>query len=256
MRGRGLRLRPGAKNRCGAFSALHIRVHARAGGSVIPFVTWASVSWLGVCACFAAGTVPAARAGADPAISPLLHAVEQHYNHVQTLKLDFSQTYTAPGHPVQKESGTLYLRKPGRMRWDYSSPAGKLFLSDGKDVYLYNPGSQRAEKSRLKQSEDMRAPLAFLLGKLDFEKEFRDFSTRPEGAGTWITAYPKSQNLVYTKVEFLASPDGRIEKVDVTGQDHSQLDYIFSNQQLNAPAPPSLFAFHAPPGVEVVETGQ
>jgi outer membrane lipoprotein carrier protein len=142
------------------------------------------------------------------------------------------------------------------MRWEYSSPAGKIYLSDGKDVYLYTPGDRRAEKSKLKESEDMRAPLAFLLGKLNFEKEFQSFETRPEGADTWIVALPKSQNLMYTRVEFLASPDGSIHKVNVTGQDHSKLDFTFSNEKLNAPAPPAMFAFHAPPGVEVVEMGQ
>jgi outer membrane lipoprotein carrier protein len=106
----------------------------------------------------------------------------------------------------------------------------------------------------------MRAPLAFLLGKLNFEKEFRSFETRPEGPpqdkATWIVALPKSKNLMYTRVEFLASPEGSIHRVNVTGQDHSKLDFTFSNEKLNAPAPPALFAFHAPPGVEVVETGQ
>jgi outer membrane lipoprotein carrier protein len=129
-------------------------------------------------------------------------------------------------------------------------------LSDGKDVYLYTPGDHRAEKSKLKESEDMRAPLAFLLGKLNFEKEFKQFATHPEGEDVWITAWPKSQNLMYTQVEFLASSDGSIHRVNVTGQDHSKLDFTFSNEKMNAPAPPTLFAFHPPPGVEVVETGQ
>lgn len=197
---------------------------------------------------------------ADQKTAQLLRAVEARYNRAQSLKLDFSESYAAPGHPVQTESGTLNLRKPGRMRWDYSSPAGKVFLSDGKDVYLYTPGDHRAEKSKLKDSEDMRAPLAFLLGKLNFEKEFKSFEARPEGPpedkNTWITAWPKSQNLMYTQVEFLASLDGEIHRVNVTGQDHSKLDFTFSNEKFNAPAPPELFAFHAPPGVEVVETGQ
>jgi outer membrane lipoprotein carrier protein len=202
----------------------------------------------------------AADSAAGPNVAPLLKKIEARYNRAQSLKLDFSETYTSPGHPVQSESGTLYLRKPGRMRWEYSSPAGKLFLSDGKDVWLYTPGDHRAEKSKLKESEDMRAPLAFLLGKLNFEKEFRSFETRPEGPpqdkATWIVALPKSRNLMYTRVEFLASPEGSIHRVNVTGQDHSKLDFTFSNEKLNAPAPPALFAFHAPPGVEVVETGQ
>ena len=79
------------------------------------------------------------------------------------------------GRPRKSESGELTLRKPGRMRWDYTAPAGKLFLSDGKQVYLYTPDSNRVERMPLKESDDMRAPLAFLLGKLDFAKEFRDF---------------------------------------------------------------------------------
>jgi outer membrane lipoprotein carrier protein len=75
------------------------------------------------------------------------------------------------------------LRKPGRMRWDYSQPKGKLFISDGKFMWLYTPAENRAEKMKLQESDDMRAPLAFLLGKLNFQKEFRNLQARPEGAG-------------------------------------------------------------------------
>jgi outer membrane lipoprotein carrier protein len=213
-----------------------------------------------VCCALAASCALWADSPTDPKLRQLLESVEARYNRAQSLKLDFSETYAAPGHPVQRESGTLLLRKPGRMRWDYSSPAGKLYVSDGKDVYLYTPGDRTAEKSKLKESEDMRAPLAFLLGKLNFAKEFKSFSTRPEGAAeggeTWITALPKSQNLMYTQVEFLAATDGSIRRVNVTGQDHSKLDFTFSNEKMNAPAPPGLFVFHPPPGVEVVDSGQ
>ena len=71
------------------------------------------------------------------------------------------------------------LRKPGRMRWEYSQPKGKLFVSDGKSLWLYTPADNRAEQMKLKESEDMHAPLAFLLGKLNFEKEFRNLRARP-----------------------------------------------------------------------------
>jgi outer membrane lipoprotein carrier protein len=147
----------------------------------------------------------------------------------------------------------LYLRKPGRMRWEYAAPSGKLFISDGKEVFLYTPQDQRAEKSKLKESEDMRAPLAFLLGKLDFAKEFRSFETRPEGGDTWVIALPKSENLAYTRVEFLAGANGEIHQVRVTGQDGSKLNFAFHNEELNAPVTQSMFTFKAPPGVTVVE---
>jgi outer membrane lipoprotein carrier protein len=186
----------------------------------------------------------------------LLKVIENRYNHAQSLKLDFSETYAGTKSSVQSESGVLWLRKPGRMRWDYTSPPGKLFISDGKDVFMYTPDDRRAEKSKLKVSEDMRAPLAFLLGKLDFAKEFKSFQTRVEGSGTWIAAEPKSDNLAYSRVEFLATPEGEIRRVRITGQDQSKLDFTFSNEQLNAPVAPSLFTFRAPPGVQVIEAAQ
>jgi outer membrane lipoprotein carrier protein len=186
----------------------------------------------------------------------MLKTIEARYNHTQSLRLDFTESYAGTGRPMQKESGTLWLRKPGRMRWDYALPAGKVFVSDGKDVVLYTPGDATAQKSRLKESEDMRAPLAFLLGKLDFKKEFRNFQTRVEGGNTWIVAEPKSQNLAYTKVEFLAMADGQIRRVRVTGQDQSILDFTFTNEQPNPPVSPSLFEFHPPPGVQIVEATQ
>ena len=186
----------------------------------------------------------------------LLRTIENRYNRVQSLKLNFSETYAGFHRPAQTESGVLYLRKPGRMRWEYAAPEGKVFLSDGKDVFLYTPGDRRAEKSRLKQSEDMRAPLAFLLGKLDFSKEFKSFQMRAENDDIWIAAIPKSESLAYTGVEFLASPEGLIMRVRVTGQDQSKLDFTFTGEQQNVPVSAALFTFHPPPGVQVVEAGQ
>lgn len=202
-----------------------------------------------------AGLVWEAAAGPS-GLDALLKTIENRYNHSQSLRLDFTESYAGTSRPVQKEWGVLYLRKPGKMRWDYSSPAGKIFISDGKDVVLYTPGDATAQKSKLKESEDMRAPLAFLLGKLEFRKEFQSFQTRGDGADTWITAEPKSQNLAYTKVEFLAAPDGEIQRVNVTGQDQSTLDFTFTNEKLNAPVEASMFRFQPPPGVQVEEAAQ
>ena len=194
---------------------------------------------------------------AVPPPDPLLKAVEARYNHAQSLKLDFSETYVGLGHaPTHTESGTLYLRKPGRMRWEYATPAGKLFVSDGKEVFLYTPDQHRVEKSKLKQSEDMRTPLAFLLGKLDFARDFQSFETHPEGANTWIAATPKNQNLEYSKVEFLATPSGEILRLKVFGISNTKLDFTFTNERLNAPVTDAMFLFRAPPGVEVVEVDQ
>ena len=192
-------------------------------------------------------------AAPDARLDPLLHSVENRYNHAQSLKLDFSETYSVARRPTQVERGTLFLRKPGKMRWDYAAPAGKVFLSDGKNVLLYTPGNNRLEKSRIKETEDLLAPLAFLLGKLNFWKEFRSFSARPEGDSTWVSALPNSDQLAYTYVDFLIAPDAQIYRVRITGQDRSVLEFTFNNEQVNAPVTASMFTFTPPPGTEIIE---
>jgi outer membrane lipoprotein carrier protein len=102
---------------------------------------------------------------ADSQLDILLRKVETRYNSAKTLQVIFTEQYTTGKGIIQPESGVLDLRKPGRMRWDYNQPKGKFWVSDGKFHYLYNPVENRVEKMKLKESEDMRAPLAFLLGK-------------------------------------------------------------------------------------------
>ena len=195
----------------------------------------------------------------DAGVDRLLKGVETRYNRATTLQVLFHEEYTPPGPgggPARRsESGKLMLRKPGRMRWDYSQPKGKLFISDGKFMWLYTPAENRAEKMKLQESDDMRAPLAFLLGKLNFEKEFRNLHARPEGTGTRITAEPKTGNLPYSAVEFLVTAENRIRQVKVTGFDNSILDFTFEEESLNPPLDAKLFQFQTPPGAEVVDGG-
>ena len=195
-------------------------------------------------------------AATAPPLGPLLKAVETRYNHAQTLQVLFYEAYNGPGQPRRTESGTLLLRKPGRMRWDYNSPLGKLFVSDGKYLWLYTPSNNQVEKMKIKESEDMRAPLAFLLGRLHFEKEFRNIQSRPTEGGTLITAEPKTDTLPYTNVEFVVAPDDHIQRVQVTGYDKSILEFTFDQEKLNPPLEAKLFQFRMPPGAELVETTQ
>ena len=99
----------------------------------------------------------------------------------------------------------------------------------------------------------MEAPIAFLLGKLHFEKEFRNIVGKPEGSDTLIAAQPKSDNLPYTAVEFLVASDGRIRNVKVTRYDNSIMNYGFDQEKLNPQLDDKLFRFQMPSGAELVE---
>lgn len=192
---------------------------------------------------------------ANSDLNTLLKGVEQRYNAAKTLQVQFIEAYTVQGQPRKTESGDLTLRKPGRMRWSYTEPAGKLFVSDGKDVYLYTPDSHRVEKTKLKASDDMRAPMAFLLGKLDFSKEFRDFQIMPDGANSIIRAKAKTDQLPYETVEMLITPDYEILRLVVTGQDKSLLTFRFSGEKVNPPVNDALFKFQMPPGATLAAEG-
>jgi len=182
----------------------------------------------------------------------VLKGVETRYNGAQTLQVDFTYTY-AFRNRKSAEKGTLFLRKPGKMRWQYAEPVGKLFVSDGNVIWSFDPQEQRAEKEKFKETDDMRAPLAFLLGRLDFQKDFGQYRASPQGADAFITALPKSDKMPYTEVSFLVAPDSTIRRLIVKGQDNSIMDFAFEGEKRNPPVPEETFRFTPPKGVEVVD---
>ncbi len=215
-----------------------------------------ALSILAVLALFLIGSCPGAFAAGkptNPQVDTLINQVESHYNRAQTLAVDFTETFTVQGRVRKPESGTLTLRKPGRMRWDYSQPTGKVFVSDGKTIYLYTADDKRVERSSLKASEDMRAPMAFLLGRLELKKEFTSFDTRPAEGGTWLDATAKNDRVPYEKIQMLIGAGGSIRQLRILGRDDSQLSFLFANETVNPALNNKLFEFAIPDGAEVVD---
>jgi outer membrane lipoprotein carrier protein len=186
-------------------------------------------------------------------VQAILSGVEKRYNNTQTLRVNFTQTDTQKGRK-RTAKGTLYLRKPGKMHWEYTEPAGQLFISDREFIYTYFPDEKRAEKMKFKEVEDMRAPLAFLLGKLNFKDDFKSFSASPQpNGGVLIVATPKSDRFPYSEVSFLAMPDFSIQKLIVKMQDNAVNEFTFDSEKRNEPVADSMFRFTPPPGVEYVD---
>ena len=192
---------------------------------------------------------------APSGLGSLLAKVERRYNGAATLQLRFEQQYRGGGQPSRTESGMLFLKKPGRMRWEYRHPEGKLFVSDGKDGWFYSPAMNQVEKSSMKTTEDLRAPLAFLMGRLDFSRDFRDFQAVAEGELTRIVGVPKSARSPYREVTFWVAAGGELQQVRVLGQDGALMHFRFSEERLAVPINEELFRFRVPAGAEVVERG-
>ena len=99
----------------------------------------------GACALFAPGQASA------PSAKELAKRVDHHYNSLHSLKAVFTETYQGLG-MNRAESGTLLLLKPGRMRWNYNSPPGKVFILDGKFAWSYTPGDAQVQRIPAKTS--------------------------------------------------------------------------------------------------------
>ena len=192
-----------------------------------------------------------------PKVHELARQVDEYYNGLQSFQADFSEIYQGSG--VQREElGTLWLKKPGKMRWEYRSPEEKVFLSDGKVTWLYLPAEKQARKAPLKNLEDLRSPLAFLLGKTKLEKELKALSFAPD-LQAWKTGdvllrgVPRGLEDRVEQVILEVTPEHRIARILIHAADDSITEYRFSNEKENVAVPDGQFRFAAPPGTEVIE---
>jgi outer membrane lipoprotein carrier protein len=197
-----------------------------------------------------------AYAADSPDVQKVADAVDAHYNHLQSLQSEFSETYRGSGNE-RVESGTLWLKKPGKMRWEYRSPREKLFLSDGKDAWFYVPGDRQARKTPVRKLDDLRSPLGFLLGKTKLEKELQGLSLAtdltPKVAGdTVLRGIPKAMADRVSQVILEIAPGNWFRRIVVEEVDGSQTEFSFQNPKENVQIADSQFRFVPPAGVETI----
>lgn len=189
----------------------------------------------------------------SPSAKDLAQRVNRHYNQLHSLQAGFSESYQGMG-IKRTESGTLRLLKPGRMRWDYSSPAGKLFLLDGKYAWFYARGDSQVQRMPAKQLDDLRSPLRFLLGHTELEKELNNLTMAPGQGGLFIlTGKPKGEEKRVSKLTLTVTAEGTITDLEIEEVDGALTRFTFTGEQPNAPVPAGTFHFTPPEGVPVVD---
>jgi outer membrane lipoprotein carrier protein len=198
-----------------------------------------------------------ASAAPVPDSHAIARAVDERYNRLHSLQADFTEIYRGAG-MERTESGTLWLKKPGKMRWEYRSPKGKLFLSDGKDAWFYVAGERQVRRTAVKKLDDLRSPLAFLLGKTKLEKELQGLSVAPDVAplapgNVVLRGVPKSLADRVNQVLVEITPERWIGRLIIEEVDGSVTEYRFSNQKENVAVPDRQFQFAVPDGVEVID---
>lgn len=189
-------------------------------------------------------------------VHALAAKVDRRYDHLHSLEARFTETYTGAG-MSRTESGTLLLKKPGRMRWDYDQPRPKLFLSDGQTAWFYVPGEHQARRTPVKQLDDLRSPLRYLLGKTKLEKELDGLSLAPDHqpispGDVVLRGVPKGMRDRVEQTLLEVTPDGLIVRIVVEELDGSTTEFRFLQQKENVELLDQQFRFIPPPGVEVV----
>jgi outer membrane lipoprotein carrier protein len=195
-------------------------------------------------------------------VRTIAEAVDEHYNHLRTLEAEFTEVYRGSG-MERTESGTLWLakgglKKPGKMRWEYRSPREKLFVSDGKDAWFYVPNDRQARRTEARKLDDIRSPLAFLLGKSKLEKELQGLSLAPDVKpiapdDVVLRGAPLAMTERVSEILVEVTPKHEIVRIILDEVDGSVTEYRFSNQKENEAIPNGRFEFSVPPGTETVE---
>jgi outer membrane lipoprotein carrier protein len=191
--------------------------------------------------------IPQARAQ-DPA---LIRRVDDHYNHLRSLRARYTERYTGMGMD-RSESGTLTLKKPGLMRWSYDAPSGKLFVLDGKFAWFYTPGDAQVSRAPAKQLDDLRSPLRLLLGHTQLSKELDQLATAPDGANFRITGVPKGMAQRVHLLTLIVAPSGAIQSMKLEETDGASTEFTFTDLEEDIPLPATDFIFTPLPGIPIV----
>jgi outer membrane lipoprotein carrier protein len=216
--------------------------------------------------------LPTLKAGAD--VQAVVQRLEARYGPARTLQATFLQRYTENGHLIRVEAGTVYFRRPGKMRWEYESPEKNLFLVDGKTAWFYVQVDRMVTRVPAKESTDWRTPLALLAGEMKVSRvcEHVRFAEQevPESAADAMLycevrgskpsskklsgtngkpALELSQDAVYFEV---VKSSGELVRVLVKNSGGVAIEFRFENWQSDPRVEDSLFRFTVPPGVAIV----
>lgn len=194
----------------------------------------------------------AAISAQQPTPGSLARLVDAHYNHLQSLQTRYTERYQGMGLD-RTETGTLTLRKPGRMRWAYDTPRGKLFVLDGRYAISYTPGDAQATRVPAKQLDDMHSPLRFLLGHAELAKELDGLSLALVEGGYTLSGRARAGAAGLKQLALTVDSAGLIHAMRLEETDGSITTFTFTDEHDNIPTRESDFTFTAPPGVTVID---
>lgn len=199
---------------------------------------------------------PTAQSRPDP--QEVARALQQRYEGIRDFSADFVHTYRGGVLRTQTtERGTVMIKKPGRMRWVYTAPERKEFVSDGTKVYSYLPADKQVMIATLPTGDQATTPAMFLAGKGDISRDFiATYAESVRGGTTALRLTPKNPEPEYEYLIVALDP-ATLQIRGLTTRDRQGGDssLAFTNLKENQGISDKVFAFRIPRGVHVVTDG-
>jgi outer membrane lipoprotein carrier protein len=197
-------------------------------------------------------------AAADQTAEELVQALQRRYDSIKDFSADFVHRYQ--GGVLRKqisERGHVLIKKPGRMRWDYTAPEKKLFVSDGVRIYSYIPEDKQVMVSAQPRDTQTTTPALFLAGKGNLARDFTpSLVANPAGStpgGRSLKLVPKSPQTDYDWLVFTLDPATlAIQGLVTMDPQGGESAFFFTNLKENTGLADKEFAFNIPRGVDIV----
>lgn len=202
-----------------------------------------------------ASAVAHAQNGPSPA--ELAAGVQRRYATVRDFTASFTHTYQG-GVLRQKtsERGTLMIKKPGRMRWTYTAPEKKEFVSDGTKLYSYMPADRQVIVSDLPAGGGETTAALFLAGRGDLTKDFTATLDGQTATSYRLKLTPRKRQQEFDTLIVQVRKDTlQIESLVAQDRQGGTSTFVFSNLKENVGLADSAFVFKTPRGVQVVRSG-
>lgn len=186
----------------------------------------------------------------SPAAEALARRVDERQRSVRDLTARFTQSYRSGvlGREVV-ERGTLAIKKPGRMRWEYKEPEKKLFVSDGKQFYFYVPADKQVI---VKDQAGEQGIPTFLLAGQGILEQFQVFPEPPLAGRERLRLVPRKADPEVQRIFLDVDAQARVRGIEVWDVQGGHSRFQFEDVKENVGVPDAQFRFEVPRGVEVV----
>jgi outer membrane lipoprotein carrier protein len=177
--------------------------------------------------------------------------VEKYLGGLATWSADFTQTIDdGHGKVLRSAAGKLYLKKPGKFRWDYVQPSEQLILADGKQIWFYDKDLQQANVRDMNDSL-ANTPAVLLSGGGPLSGQFDVTALPPSDGLQWYQLIPKHADTDFQLVR-IGFRNSELASMFLADKLNQVTQLTFTNPKRNAKFAPDLFAFVPPPGVDVI----